>query len=283
MKSPRGGGSFRPVSPTDTRVCEAIKALRRGWALTPLRGKVPILRGWQVSPCPSEAQVATWARLGNVGVRTGNASGLVVVDVDLAKGADVAALNLPATVTSITGNDGLHCYFRHSGGTVPNSVGKLAPHVDIRGDAGQAVFVGSIHPVTGRMYRWAAGLAPGEVGLAVFPQHLLRALLPSPRRHFEDFGDSGERIWIEKRTPASAQIELRRQVRAIQIAPGGTRNDTLNLAAFRLGRLVALGLLREQEVSLRLEWAAEACGLPPKEALSTIRSGLTAGQRELRP
>ncbi|MGH9867086.1 MAG: bifunctional DNA primase/polymerase [Candidatus Polarisedimenticolia bacterium] len=257
---------------------QALKALARGWALTPLRGKVPIIIGWQRARFPTEAQVTAWAKAGNVGLRTGAVSGIVVVDVDA--GGDVTPLHLPPTVTAITGSDNLHLYFSHAGGTVPNSVGKLVPHVDVRGDGGQVVYVGSIHPETGKMYRWAEGQSPDDISLAVLPSWVLSKLrsyrfadsaycarpLPRPQR-----GQYGRSRY--------GQVALNREVQALQAAPGGIRNTTLNKAAFNLGRLVAAGHLSQQEVWLRLEWTASLAGLSPRETAGTIRSGLAAGIR----
>ena len=51
------------------------------------------------------AQALTWAAAGNVGLRTGTASGVVVVDCD--PGADIAALGLPASEAAATIESGL--------------------------------------------------------------------------------------------------------------------------------------------------------------------------------
>ena len=62
----------------------------------------------------------------------------------------------------------------------------------------------------------------------------------------------------------------------------GTRNDTLNRAAFALGQLVASGLLPELSVITALADAAAHAGLPERETRRTIRSGMTAGSRRPR-
>jgi len=62
-------------------------------------------------------------------------------------------------------------------------------------------------------------------------------------------------------------------------APVGTRNDTLNRAAFALGRLVGAGLLDPGDVVRELDAAARRAGLGRAEVRRTIRSGLTAGRR----
>jgi hypothetical protein len=63
----------------------------------------------------------------------------------------------------------------------------------------------------------------------------------------------------------------------------GCRNDTLNRAAFALGRLVGAGLLDEASVRHELTAAARYAGLGRDETTRTIRSGLTAGRRRALP
>ena len=128
-------------SSTDYRVREALAAHARGWLMTPLDGKKPTDNKWQLAPVPSEEQVERWATLGNVGLRTGRNSGVVVIDVDSAKGGRID--NLPETPTVLTGGGGMHYYFRAPSLPLRNSAGRLAPHVDFRAEGGQVVFPGS--------------------------------------------------------------------------------------------------------------------------------------------
>jgi hypothetical protein len=62
-------------------------------------------------------------------------------------------------------------------------------------------------------------------------------------------------------------------------AANGTRNHTLNEAAFSLGQLVAGGELQEGDVIAELTAAARLAGLGDNEIGATIRSGLSAGAR----
>ena len=142
---------------------EALNAHDRGWLLVQLDGKKPRLKGWLKMPPPSHEDVERWAAEGNLGVRTGLESGVVVVDVDAHKGGSVEGLDLPTTVTARSGGGGLHYYFRCPEGGLKNSAGKLAEHVDVRGDGGQIVLPGSVHPETGKNYSWERGLSPDEV------------------------------------------------------------------------------------------------------------------------
>jgi hypothetical protein len=62
----------------------------------------------------------------------------------------------------------------------------------------------------------------------------------------------------------------------------GARNDSLNRAAFALGQLVGGGLLDRRQVERELTTAGCRVGLGPVEVARTIRSGLTAGERQPR-
>jgi hypothetical protein len=96
-----------------------------------------------------------------IAVRTGAESGLVVLDVDPQHGGDDTLAELlaahgvlPITVECFTGGGGRHIYFRHPGGEVRNSAGKVGPGLDIRGDGGYVVAPPSPHP-SGRRYEWS--------------------------------------------------------------------------------------------------------------------------------
>lgn len=151
------------------RISQVRDGYGRGWSFTPLTGKKPVLWRWQEREREPLYQALRWARSGNIGLRTGRNSGVVVVDVD--KGADISELCLPLTVTVTTGSGGQHLYYR-ADRPVRNSHNKLAPHVDVRGDGGQVVFPGSIHPETGKTYTWAPGKSPSEVPMAELPDYI---------------------------------------------------------------------------------------------------------------
>lgn len=65
-------------------------------------------------------------------------------------------------------------------------------------------------------------------------------------------------------------------------ATEGTRNDTLNRAAFSLGSLVAGGDLDRHRVETALLAIALSVGLSESEARATIKSGMEAGAQEPR-
>lgn len=70
---------------------------------------------------------------------------------------------------------------------------------------------------------------------------------------------------------------LKEELEKVAGADEGTRNDTLNTSALKLGSLVAAGGLTQLEVVGPLIDAAVASGLPQSEAAATTRSGYEFG------
>jgi hypothetical protein len=207
-----------------------------------------------------------WSRWpeANVGLRTGIA--MDVADIDSAEGwhglTHLLGGELPPGPRVRTGSGGWHLWFRPTG--FGNRVG-LLPGLDWRGVGGYVVAPPSRH-VRGD-YRWVR--RPGDALPAGPPA--LRELIegpvapPVPRaiRHPDRY----------------ARAALVAESDRVASAPVGTRNDTLNRAAFALGRLVGGGLLDAGEVTRELDAAARLAGLGRAEVRRTIRSGLAAGRR----
>jgi hypothetical protein len=83
-----------------------------------------------------------------------------------------------------------------------------------------------------------------------------------------------------------AHAALDRECEAVANAAEGSRNNTLNRAAFNLFQLVAGGELDEDEITARLTAAAHDCGLAEDDGEHsierTIASGARAGRQEPR-
>ncbi|WP_097885641.1 bifunctional DNA primase/polymerase [Streptomyces sp. st140] len=142
-------------------------------------------------PATVRALFAAAPRATGYGIACGRAPRRLIgidLDVDPAYGSDAAGalrqlalqhlFTIPPTVTVLTPNGGRHLWLTGpADATVPNSAGRLAPGIDIRGSGGYLVGPGSV-TAHGR-YR----LAPGTAHLtpAPCPRALLR-LLTQPRR-----------------------------------------------------------------------------------------------------
>jgi hypothetical protein len=231
-------------------------------------GKHPRLRHGLNDASTDLRQIELWWERwphANVGLRTGIA--MDVADVDTEEGwhglCHLLGGEMPAGPQVRTGSGGWHFWFRPTG--FGNRV-HLLPGLDWRGIGGYVVAPPSRH-LRGD-YRWLRGPAePLPEGSST-----LRALIEGPTIR----PASPRPITHPDRYAAAALIaESDRVARA----PAGTRNDTLNRAAFALGRLVGAGLLDPADVARELDAAARFAGLGRAETRRTIRSGLTAGRR----
>ena len=142
-------------------------------------GKHPLTEhGKDDATSDPETTAARWDRWPQANIAIRPAKGTVVVDVDpRAKGATTLVRllteqrrELPQTLTSNTGGDGLHIWF-----TCPGPYrGKLCPGVDIKTNAGYVVVPPSVHK-SGRTYSWA-----NELAVAPAPAWLQK-LIQQPR------------------------------------------------------------------------------------------------------
>jgi P4 family phage/plasmid primase-like protien len=242
------------------------------------RGKTPAVtwKQYQKAAAPA-ALVDRWEREGfNVGLVTGRVSGLVVLDLDredLVAELDGRGLELPETAIVRTGR-GWHFYFRHPGGRIGNAAGLAGiPGLDLRGDGGYVVAPGSIHE-SGRVYSWERGLEALQD-----PPSWLLELIRKPKERPKPApatGGNGKR-------PAAAgedryaRAALQGEIGRVANAAKGTRNNTLNRAAFALGQLVEAGRLDQAEAERELTAAAEACGLIGDDGAESVRKTIASG------
>ena len=223
---------------------------------------------------------AEWPQA-NVGIRTGQAAGIVVLDVDPGGDVTLARLvsehgELPAAPQVATGRGGKHIFFAHPGVEVSNTAGangRLGYGLDLRGDGGYVVAPPSRH-VTGATYSWAVNSIPP----APMPSWLLdmvRKLKPSPSMAPAALPKLG-------RSTSYGEAALEAEFERVCHAQVGERNHVLNRAAYSLGQLVGGGQLGRGDVETVLASAATALGLGDKEATATIASGINAGLQEPR-
>lgn len=139
----------------------ALKYRALGLSVIPLRpkSKEPLIPWTEFQMrLATEAEIEEWftkTPTANLGIVTGGVSNLVVVDLDGPEGLGSShRLRLWSPITALTGN-GQQLFYRHpgQGGKVCNSVKKVAPGIDIRGDGGYVCAPPSMHP-NGKMYAW---------------------------------------------------------------------------------------------------------------------------------
>ena len=116
----------------------------------------------------------------NLGVATGRASGIVILDIDPRNGGIETLFRLqavlgplPNTVTVLTSGGGKHFYFRAP--DEPLHSAKLGAGVDFLAERKYAVAPPSLHG-SGHRYRWAKDLAPDKVRIAPLPRAWLKFL-----------------------------------------------------------------------------------------------------------
>lgn len=120
----------------------------------------------------------------NIGVATGDVSGVVVLDIDLKADGEATLRNLesrfeqlPATWAVETGGGGFHFWFRMPSADVRNSAGTIGPGIDVRANGGYVIAPPSLH-VSGQAYHWAEAMHPKETPLADVPAWLLGRMAP---------------------------------------------------------------------------------------------------------
>ena len=165
--------------------------LGKGYSVIPLKGKVPdasvlpreIDEKGESKPTwkpyqkrkPTEEELQKWFGNGsnrNIGIVTGDISGLAVVDLDTKEAIQIAKkLNFPATPMVKTG-DGFHAYYKDKEGIRNFQKRGDLPGIDLRGNGGYVVAPPSIHS-SGVQYSWVKSRGLDDIPLAEFPEIIL--------------------------------------------------------------------------------------------------------------
>ena len=224
---------------------------------------------------------------GLLAVRTGAASRIVVTDIDSGRGGVatmrrlVAEGKLPRTAAQRSGGDGYHFVYGHPGIRIQSGANKAGPGIDVKADGGYFVVAPSVHPRTGKPYRW---LTPFTEPLTPLPDHWVQLLggQPGTTARTETAGrvhpPAPARPASIRSGSRYACAALADEARQVAAAAEGSRNDRLNIAAYSLARFIAQGHLTEADITDTLLAAASACGLEADTGqaacLRTIASGI---------
>ena len=128
-----------------------------GFAVFPCRAsgkpKTPLVKWRSGATRNIEIVRSWWAKWPDalVGLPTGEANGITVLDIDKKNGVDgfasLAVLGIDLDVLACpkvrTPSGGLHAYFRYTP-DLRNSAGKLGPGLDVRNDGGYVIVAGEI-------------------------------------------------------------------------------------------------------------------------------------------
>lgn len=259
----------------NTMLEQALGYAADGLAVLPLkpRSKAPATAHGKDDATTDPEQIRDWFTAmpdANVAVRTPDWA--AILDVDTRNGGTLEALApLPDTLTFNTGGGGWHLWFERPDGDLRGRLDGI-PGVDIKLDTGYVVMPPSIHPDGGQY------TAPTTSGLIEpVPAHLLARMVKPARP-----ARPAPRPAATPPSPGYWGAALQGELDAIATAPEGTRNETLNRAAFNLGTLIAAAGEQADDVAAILAAAAAQAGLEDWEATGTIRSGLTAGMDQPR-
>jgi hypothetical protein len=268
-------------------VTAALEYAGCGWPVLPLvpRGKVPLVRhGLKDASTDPEQIHAWWQRwpAANVGIITGPASGLLVVDLDGDAGLGSwarleAAHDAVVTVEAETGGGGIHLLLEYPATVeLGNTSGRLGEGIDTRGKGGYIVAPPSIHP-SGRAYLWL----PGVAELAPAPRWLV-ALLEPPKPRTEPVrratgGADDQRLLARFNGLLDVMAAAQAPVGEGKDRRPGNRNERLFWAATKLRGLKEEGAPPEWEELLVK--AGIARGMSEAEARRTVKSGLKAPSR----
>jgi hypothetical protein len=221
-----------------------------------------------LDPARLAAMLASVPR-GLLAIRTGTAAGLAVVDIDPRNGGQLDRELMAPTAAVVTGGGGWHLYYRHPGrpllAVLPGWAG-----VDIKADGGYVVAPPSVHPGTGRAYRWA-----NRRGVAEMPPPLAAVLTPPPA--------------ADRPAPLSRPVPPRRAggissppallaalLRTVETAPEGRRRVTLYGAARGAARMATAGAITEADARAALT----AAGLAAAQTERDIRAAIDGAFRD---
>jgi hypothetical protein len=267
----------------------------------PSPGKHPRTHnGWKDATLDPAVIRTWWQRWpdANIGIATGEPSGVFVLDIDgpIGRGslAELEVRNgpLPPTRTVATGREdgGEHRWFRMpENHDIRNSTSKVGKKLDVRGTGGYVVAPPSLH-ASGARYQLVDDRRPVEapawvVELATAKRTETPAAqepLPTPpRRPPSAAGDLWESAGADGRGGSPRQRVLgmiRAAAERIRTTPEGQRNDAVNAICFSVGGFLDAGGVSLDEASAELEPAA----VDAEQPRSLVRRALEDGRRHRR-
>jgi Bifunctional DNA primase/polymerase, N-terminal len=270
-------------------------------------GKAPIGQAWGKDRPDEKFLRSTWRRhpKAGVGLLLGAQGGVVDIDIDQPEYARETLARLfpdgiPPTMGWSNADGKFHLLFlydeRLSRYRKAIVKGQVNPDGEITGNAHYA----------GLEIRIGAATGEGKQLQTVIPPSLMsngqarrwnehKVILTLPESVFADLDryavDKPADVRPKSPAPSSAAISstdryvrraLEAELHAVEQAGEGSRNATLNRAAFSIGQFVGASALGRHEAETLLLDAALRAGLGEAESKATIRSGLDSGVAEPR-
>lgn len=249
-----------PGGKSDEPLNAALRYAAHDLAVVPIPygEKAPRMKDWPRLASKDAGQIERWFPAGqplNLGIATGEASAVFVLDVDVGDNGPetLAELEqrhgaLPATPMQLTPTGGRHYLFKlPEGAPIKNSVKTLGAGLDVRGKGGVIVAAPSVHP-NGGHYQWGEGLAPWDLPAAKAPAWLIELIRADDRPPTKPKPPGGER--------RGARVEQ------------GSRNNSLFKEA---SRLRGAGHDEEQVEALLQIYNRKVCDTPlPAEEVAAV-------------
>lgn len=220
-------------------------------------GKHPILReGFKVATVDKATITQWWENHpdANIGVATGEISGIFVMDVDLPKDSNpdkdgMASFDkieevygkVPDDVFAVTGSGGRHYVFEYPG-VIGRSTTNLWPSIDCRGDGGYIVVAPSNH-ISGSEYFWDAEADPLEGA----------ALKPTPDWFIKKLGQKKKLVKPPESVTLLPAAEIKRIRNAIAYIPTDDRDTWV-----QVGMALNSTNAGDQAFGLWNEWAGQS-------------------------
>lgn len=231
----------------------ALEYAAARWSVFPLHGKMPFpgTHGHLDASTDPDVIRSWWQRWPGANIGAPVPVSALVLDVDPRNGGTVASLGeLPETLVCVSGrgDGGRHYYFRRPVGRLTST--RLPQGIDLK-CSGYMVMPPSLHPATGRPYRWVA-MTPA----ASLPPHLrdlLRAPEPTPR-------------------PMVRRGDGRGLVGYLRRFPQQGINNALSWAAYVAAKEGTLDALAPELVAVAVE-----LGESERQAWATVESARRAG------
>lgn len=254
-----------------TRLEWALFLAALGYRIFPIvaNGKRPALKRWHFRATTRTDVITLWWEQNpnyNIGIAAGRADGattgryLVIVDYDQGEGKRGAETRAKHELLGyldtyrVKTPHGEHAYY-WAETDIRNSVGRIAPHVDVRGHHGYVVGPGSV--VDGVEYQWIADSASEPAELPDQIAHAAAQVTLTVGSNVIDLPSD----WID-----SPQAEARVKQWLVNDAPSAIEGQGGDRTTFLVARRVrALGLTLEPAYLAMLNWWNDDKADPPWE------------------
>lgn len=250
----------------------ALSYARAGWRVLPCRAKgarakTPHIKGWPNNATTDPSTVKRWWNkwpTALIGIMVPD--DIAVIDIDPRNGGSIQALEalaggvLPPTLTAVSGgrDSGRHLYYIRPEGFDKSVIGCL-PGIDVIVSGRFMIAPPSLHPNTGRPYRWENYTQPAMMPTGLV-QALTRTTASAPRQ-----GRGGRvRGGYTRSTP---YLPPSKRIALTRITGNGGRNTSLS-------RTALIGYLEGWAPTYieQLRQAAIDNGLSVKEVDNTLKS-----------